>query len=96
MFKANFKKHIKRGLIAGYSNYERFRMFAGAAEVVYLNPSIKRLEQIKTYSNNLMKSDYTDRDVKRKARVLRSECESQQMLKDVLARFSRLRTEGVL
>ena len=52
----NFKKHIKRGAIAGYSNYERFRMFAGAAEIVYLNPSIKRLEQIKTYSDNLMKS----------------------------------------
>ena len=66
MFKTNFKKHIKRGAIAGYSNYERFRMFAGAAEIVYLNPSIKRLEQIKTYSDNLMKSDYTDRDVKEK------------------------------
>lgn len=96
MFKTNFKKHIKRGAIKGYSNYERFRMFAGAAEVMYLNPSHKRLEQIKAYSNNLMKSDYTDHDVKTKARMLRSECESQQILKDLLSKYSRLRTEGIL
>lgn len=92
----NIKKQIKRTAISTYSNFEKLRMFAGAAEVVYLNPSHKRLEEIKAYSWSLMKSDYASHEVKRKARMLRSECESQQMLKDVLARFSRLRREGIL
>lgn len=96
MFKTNFKKHIKRGAIAGYSNFERFRMFAGAAEIVYFNPSQKRLEELKAYSQSLIQSDYTDFDIKKKASVLRSEAESQQVLKDILSRFSRLRREGVL
>ena len=52
MFKENLKKHIKAGAIKGYSNYEKFRMFAGAAEVVYLNPSNKRLEEIKQVFRN--------------------------------------------
>lgn len=96
MFKENLKKHIKAGAIKGYSNYEKFRMFAGAAEVVYLNPSNKRLEEIKSYSTSLMQSGYTDLDTKMKASVLHSECASQQILKDVLQRFSRLSREGVL
>jgi hypothetical protein len=96
MFKENLKKHIKNGAIKGYSNYEKFRMFAGAAEVVYLNPSNKRLEEIKSYSTSLMQSGYTDLDTKMKASVLHSECASQQIMKDLLARYSRLTREGVL
>ena len=96
MFKENLKKHLKAGTIKGYSNYEKFRMFLGAAEVVYLNPSNKRLEEIKSYSTSLMKSGYIDFDTKRKASILHSECGSQQILKDVLNRYSRLTREGVL
>ena len=96
MFRDNLRKQIKRGAIKGYSNYERFRMFAGAAEVAYLNPSDKRLEEIKSYSTALMKSNYTDLDTKMKASLLHSECASQQVLKNMLSRFSRLRREGVI
>lgn len=96
MFKENLKKQIKAGAIKGYSNYEKFRMFAGAVEVVYLNPSNKRLEEIKSYSTALMKSGYTDIDTKCRASVLHSECASQQIMKDLLARYSRLTREGVL
>lgn len=96
MFTNEMKRRILNGTIKGYSTYEKFRMFAGAAEVVYLNPSNKRLEEIKAYSTALMKSGYTDLDTKMKASVLHSECASQQILKDLLARYSRLTREGVL
>ena len=96
MFKQNLKKQIKAGAIAGYSNFEKWRMFVGAAEVAYLNPSDKRLEEIKAYSTKLMKSDYINFNTKMKASVLHSECGSQQILKHLLGKFSQLKREGVL
>jgi len=96
MFKQNLKKQIKSGAIAGYSNFEKWRMFVGAAEVAYLNPSDKRLEEIKAYSTKLMKSDYINFSTKMKASLLHSECGSQQILKHLLGKFSQLKREGVL
>jgi len=90
------KKHINRGIVSGYSNFEQFRMFMGAVEVIYTNPSNKRLREIESYSEHLVTSPKTNFKTKKKANVLAGECRDQIYLKDALARFSRLKREGVL
>ena len=93
MFKHNLKKHIKRGAIKGFSNFERFRMFAGALEVAYAAPPTKRLKEIKAYCESIMRSKYADTDTKLKASVLHSECASQEILKHLLQRYSNMKRQ---
>ena len=65
-------------------------MFAGAAEVVYANPSIKRLKEIENYCESLIASNNTDFTTKRKAKLLSSECRSNATLKDLIKTYRRV------
>ena len=86
----NIRKAFRKGSIKGYSNFEQWRMFAGAAEVVYANPSIKRLKEIENYCESLIASNNTDFTTKRKAKLLSSECRSNATLKDLIKKYRRV------
>ena len=86
----NIRKSFRQGIIKGYSNFEQWRMFAGAAEIVYANPSTKRLKEIESYCDSLIASNNTDFTTKRKAKLLASECRSNAVLKDLITRYKRV------
>lgn len=96
MFRENLTKKIKIGIKHGYSNFESWRMLAGAAELTYTNPSRKRLKEMMDYSTSIMYSKNTTHQAKKKANLLYNECVEIDSLKRLMERYSKLSREGKL
>jgi len=90
------KKKIKSAIIKTYSGIEEARMFVGALEMMYLNPSHKRLKEIHNYGVSIQTSKYTNWNAKKKAGLLASEARCQNTMKLAHEYFAKMAREGLI
>lgn len=80
-------KTIKLNAQLVYSKYEQLRTAAGEAEIKYLYPSKKRIDEIQNYAIGISTSDNVDLPTRRKANLLFYSCEQELALRSLLKQY---------